>query len=274
MVIVDTHIHVGNNWYEPIETVLYHMDKNGVSKVVLVQSGGNYDNRYELECVHRYPDRFAAVVLVDTKKPDALEVMEKCAAEGAVGIRLRPQERSPGADPLAMWRKVSELGWVVSMSGSKGLTSLATPEFISLIEQLPDMKIVLEHLGGLGLLTGAGVSPVRDMDSGAFEKVLGLAKYPNVYIKVPGFGEFVPNPNMPHFDTPMQPPLRELKMAYEAFGSKRMMWGSDFPRCSGREGYTNALKLPMETIQFFNKEDKEWIFGKTALSVWKKAWSK
>jgi L-fuconolactonase len=272
MIIVDTHIHVGQTWYEPIETVLYHMDTNGVAKTVLIQSGGNYDNRYEIECVRRYPERFVAVVLVDTKRPDALEVIEKLATEGVVGIRCRPTERSPGADPLAMWRKISELGWVVSMSGARGLTSLSSPDFVKLVEELPKLKIVLEHLGGAGLLTGAGVSPVREMDFGAFEKVVALSKFPNIYIKMPPFGEFVANPNQPHFDSPVLPPLRELRMAYEAFGSKRMMWGSDFPRCSGREGYTNCLKLPMENIPFFTDEDKEWVFGKTALSVWGKYW--
>ena len=34
-----------------------------------------------------------------------------------------------------------------------------------------------------------------------------------------------------------------LDLALESFGPRRMMWGSDFPPVSGREGYRNALQL-------------------------------
>jgi len=47
------------------------------------------------------------------------------------------------------------------------------------------------------------------------------------------------------------------------------MWGSDFPPVAGREGYANALKFPMEGIRFQSEEDKEWLFGKTAATLWK-----
>ena len=46
-----------------------------------------------------------------------------------------------------------------------------------------------------------------------------------------------------------------------------MMWGSDFPPVAGREGYRNALQWPMEHIPFRNEADKEWVFGRTALSL-------
>ncbi len=28
MLIIDTHVHTGDNWEEPIETLIYHMEKN------------------------------------------------------------------------------------------------------------------------------------------------------------------------------------------------------------------------------------------------------
>ena len=61
------------------------------------------------------------------------------------------------------------------------------------------------------------------------------------------------------------PPFME--MAYEAFGARRMMWGSDFPPVAGREGYRNALHWPMDHIPFRDNAEKEWIFGRTALSL-------
>jgi L-fuconolactonase len=58
-------------------------------------------------------------------------------------------------------------------------------------------------------------------------------------------------------------------MAYDAFGSQRMMWGSDYPRVALREEYRNALQFTMEQMPFCSREDLEWIFGKTALSLWR-----
>jgi hypothetical protein len=31
--IVDTHVHAGKNWFEPIESLLFQMKQNGVDKV-------------------------------------------------------------------------------------------------------------------------------------------------------------------------------------------------------------------------------------------------
>ncbi len=261
MILVDTHVHVCQYWYEPVETLLFQMQRNGVAKADLIQDIGNDDNQYVMECMQRYPGHFAAVVVVDTQKANAPDTLEKWVEKGAVGIRLRLNERSPGPDPLAIWRKASELGLGVSCLGR--LETFAADEFQRLVEELPDLKIVLEHLGG------AGPEPWADLQMGynLFEKVLALAKYPNVYVKLPGFGEIVPKP-MPCGSLFDAPP-RVVRMAYEAFGRQRMMWGSNFPPCARKEGYTNTLRFPLERIPFFTEEDKEWIFGKTAFSVWK-----
>jgi predicted TIM-barrel fold metal-dependent hydrolase len=66
---------------------------------------------------------------------------------------------------------------------------------------------------------------------------------------------------------PQIPPL--IEMALAAFGAKRLMWGSDYPPSSVREGYANALKFPMEYVTFKSEEDKEWVFGATANTLWK-----
>ena len=42
-----------------------------------------------------------SVVIVDTNRPDAPAALERWVADGATGIRLRPDVRSPGDDPLA-----------------------------------------------------------------------------------------------------------------------------------------------------------------------------
>jgi L-fuconolactonase len=258
--IVDSHVHASNDWFEPIETLLFQMDRNHVDKAVLIKFEGSFDNSYELECVRKYPGRFGAVVKVDNKRPDALQKLETWAEKGALGIRLSASERSPGQDPLAIWRKSSELGLPVSCHGS--IEMFASSDFRNIVKEFPDLKIVMEHLGGVSR-TAAFPNP----DLSLLNRILELAHYPNIYIKLPGLGELLPRPfpfKSPAFDSP--PPV--VKQVYDAFGSRHIMWGSDFPPCAHREGYTNVLRFPMEKTPFFTREDKDWIFGKTALSVW------
>jgi hypothetical protein len=45
--------------------------------------------------------------------------------------------------------------------------------------------------------------------------------------------------------------------------------GQRFPSVAGREGYRNALQWTMEHIPLRSEADKAWVFGKTALSLYK-----
>ncbi|MGH2542551.1 MAG: amidohydrolase family protein, partial [Ardenticatenaceae bacterium] len=214
---------------------------------------------YLFECARRFPGRFAVVVIVDTDRPDAPQALEHWAKEGAAGVRLGPTVRSPGSDPLAIWRKAAELGLVVSSLGS--VNDFASDEFASLVSKLPNLPIIVEHL--------AGVGQNAEPPYATYKKALALANYPNTYVKVPGLGEISVRPPVlkPNFQFDHTPPLFE--MACDAFGPRRMMWGSDFPPSAGREGYRNALRGVKEHPAFKNGDDLEWVMGKTALSVFK-----
>src|SRR3954470_16018086 len=111
--IVDSHCHVSHAWYEPVETLLHEMDRNGVEQAILIQILGQTDNSYQQECRRRYAGRFASVVLVDPEKRDAIETLERLVDDGATGVRLRPTARSSGDDPLAIWRATGRLGLAV-----------------------------------------------------------------------------------------------------------------------------------------------------------------
>ena len=260
--IVDTHSHVSPYWYEPVESLLFMMDRYDVAQAVLVQYMGQFDNEYQFECERRYPDRFASVVLVDTQDPGATQTLEQLAEQGARGVRLGPSIRSPGDDPLAIWRKADQLDLPVSCGGTN--VQFASPAFADLIRAFPRLPIVIEHLGSSN--TPDGEAPPYDIRS----KVLSLSKFPNVYIKIHGLGEFCKRTNPVQqpfpFETPI-PPL--LEMAYQAFGPERLMWGSDFPPVSGREGYGNALRLTMEQLGSKSERDRELIFGGVAQEIFR-----
>ena len=41
--IIDTHCHAGKNWFLPIESLEFEMNRAGVDGAVLIQHGGTYD---------------------------------------------------------------------------------------------------------------------------------------------------------------------------------------------------------------------------------------
>lgn len=260
MLIVDSHCHVSLAWYEPVESLLNQMDRNGVECAVLVQIYGQYNNSYQTACIRRYPGRFASVVAVDPDSPSALDDLRRHADEGASGVRLKPTARSKGADPLAIWKAAARLGLSVSCYGTA--TQFASPEFSLLVESLPNLPIVLEHLA-------SGNAPdASEEEHKARLKAFELSRYPNVLIKVPGLGEFCKRAMPVAEPFPFEMPIPTLlEDAYRMFGPDRMMWGSDFPPVSRREGYANALRLAMEQFASKPSEERAKVFGGTALKV-------
>ena len=260
MIITDSHCHVSASWYEPVESLLFQMDRNEVSHAILIQMQGQFDNAYQAECIRRFPGRFASVVVLDPTRPDACETLTQLADQGASGIRLRPGDRSPGDDPLALWHTAARLKLSVSCGGSSA--AFTSDEFARLIESLPTVPIVIEHLGSVSRPdTDAALTERRN-------KVLDLARYPNVCIKVTGLGEFCHRASPAVAPFPFEEPIPPLlDLAYKAFGAERNMWGSDYPPVSAREGYANALRFCMERFPATSDTERVAAFGGTARRV-------
>jgi len=256
MEIIDAHCHASPCWYEPVESLLYQMDQHGVERAVLVQIRGQTDNEYLFECVRRYPDRFVPVVLLDPARPGAERELERLAERGARGVRLEATARSP-EDNLAIWRKAAQLGLSVSTRGSSA--DYAADEFAQLVQAVPELTVVMEHLGSRNYPDGE--PPPYETRQRAFS----LARFPNVYVKLGGLGEFcqraMPVTEPFPFEEPI-PPF--VEMAYRAFGPERMMWGSDFPPVSHREGYSNALRFALDRFAAKSAEERDLIFGGVA----------
>ena len=116
----------------------------------------------------------------------------------------------------------------------------------------PGLKIVLDHLG----LT---IDKKDDAAFATLDRLLGLAKRPNVAVKASA---------LPCYTTDRYPFRRlepQIRRVYDAFGPKRMFWGSDLSRlpCTYRE----AISLFTEEIPWLSAEDKEWIMGR-GISEW------
>lgn len=248
--IVDSHAHVAENWYEPLETLDALMRRNGVERAVLTQPLGQTDNTYAQSCRRWAPERYATIVLVDPYDDDAVATLGALARDGASGVRLRPGARSPNGDGLDVWRAARDLGLAVSVPGSS--EDFASAGFAELVAAFPAVTFVLEHLGG--------------KSTAAF----GLARFLNVCLKVPGLGELAPrasdrNAAYPFALSDPDP----IEGALGAFGAQRLMWGSDFPLVCSREGYGNALRFCQARFASLPDAEQNLIFGGVADRVFR-----
>ena len=85
------------------------------------------------------------------------------------------------------------------------------------------------------------------------------------------FGKLPEDPNVPKVRGDAFEKVCQwfLKNDPQYSGKFKNVWlWYEWPRRWG-EGYRNALRWPMEPVTFKSEEDKEWIFGKNAATLYK-----
>ena len=105
---------------------------------------------------------------------------------------------------------------------------------------------MIDHLG---LMNGKDEEAFRELD-----KLLVLSRRPNIAVKASCLPRYTVD-NYPY--RALHAPLRRV---YDAFGPRRIFWGSDLTQmtCSYRE----AVTMFTEEIPWLSTEDKEWIMGR------------
>ena len=242
-----------------VETLIASMDEAGVAKAAVVHSSTTYgfDNSYVVDGCAKYPDRLVAVGSVDVLQPDAPAVIQKWVDRGLAGLRLFTGGSTKEFDPSELddpksfpaWELCSELG--ISMCIQTGPIGL--PQVTMLAKRFPKVNILLDHLGRPEILDGPPYA--------AAASLFALAPLENIYLKLTPriFG-----------DVKKGEASAETFFAkvVEAFGSKRMAWGSNYPTSEGT--LVANLSKAKAGLASVSAEDQEWIFGKTAQSLYPK----
>ena len=104
------------------------------------------------------------------------------------------------------------------------------PAAIELVRMLPDQPFVLDHLAKQNIKSG-GISPWN-------QHIRELAQAPNVWCKVSGM---VTEADWLHWKPSDFTPYMEVVL--EAFGTKRLMFGSDWPVCQLAGNYSSVHDL-------------------------------
>lgn len=231
------------------EFVIGEMDKAGVDRVIIVPPSWEGDrNDLAVAAAAQYKDRFAVMGRLDIYRDDAKEQIRNWLKQpGMLGLRFALHT------PLLERPFVSgELDWVWHEAEASGVPVMVLvphrlmASIARVAERHPDLKLVMDHLG-----------LVHGKDDEAFAglgELLALAKYPNVAAKA----------SIMPFYTDDKYPFKKLhphiRRVFDAFGPKRLFWGSDLSRlpCTYRQGVT----MFSEEIPWLSSEDKEWIMGR------------
>jgi predicted TIM-barrel fold metal-dependent hydrolase len=268
--IIDPHVHVWKNdprfpWPPELasppkedalpETLLKLMAEHGVEKTVIVHViYYRWDCRYAAAAVQHDRDKFAGVCRVDPKSDDAVTQLNHWVEQGLRGVRLSPG-LGPSGDCInnrarmdAIWTRAAELRVPMCILCPVG--------------RLLDVEKVIERFDGRLDVCIDHMSDSPIDKPGELQKLLALARYPRVYVKLSHLWS-LSKQTYPYGDTHDQ-----VKRLYDAFGPQRLMWGTDWPEVDKYCGYAKALALYRDEIKFFNDDDRRWILGETALKLW------
>jgi len=229
--------------------LLREMDAAGVNRVVIVPPSWEGDrNDLGLAAAKARPDRYAVMGRID---PEAPESRGKIAGwrkqRGMLGLRF-VFHRSPLKELLTegrvdwLWPEAEKHGVPVYLLVSHAMVPIVD----KIAQRHPGLKLVMDHSG---LVDGKDEEAFKE-----FDKLLAIAKRPNVATKVSCF---------PYF-TADKYPFKKLhpyiRKAFDAFGPKRTFWGTDLSRlpCT----YSQGVTFFTEEQPWLKGQDLEYVMGR------------
>jgi L-fuconolactonase len=231
------------------ENLLEKMDAAGVARAVLVPPSWEGDrNDVVLAAAQRYPERLAVMGRISLEAPESRdEFLPLTRTKGMLGLRFTfhtPEQEKLLTGGTADWL------WPAAAAADVPLM-VHPPHVLHLIDAVaaryPNLRLVIDHLGL--------VRPKVDHEAFAhLSDLLALAKHQNIAVKASAVtdysGEPYPFPILQGY----------LRRVFDAFGPKRMFWGSDITRV--HQPYRQLITLFTEELAWLGEDDKTWIMGR------------
>ncbi len=242
-----------------VEQYVAAMDEAGVRHAAIVQASTcyGYDNRYLTDAIAQYPGRFTGVGTVDLLAPDAPATICKWLQRGVSGLRLFTGGSTKGFDPSSLddprsfpaWELCGDAGVAICLqTDATGLAQVA-----GLAKRFPRAKIILDHFSRPDIADGA---PYKKASS-----LFGLQPFENIHLKL------TPR-TVDKSRAGAATPETFFPKLVEVFGSRRIAWGSNYPASAGT--LPSLLGDAKAALACLPEQDQEWIFGKTALTLYPK----
>ena len=211
------------------------------------------EHEWVLGLAESHPWIKGVVGWVDLDAPDVGKQLESARRNPTfVGIRHLLQDDPDG-------------GWLIRPGTRRGFKALERlgltfdllirprhlPYVPGLADDFPRLKFVIDHCAKPDI-RGGGLKEWLD-------PLRACGRRPNVWCKLSGLvTEADPANWLPEHLAPF------VKAALQAFGPRRLMWGSDWPVCLLASGYDRWMEAAGELLKESSVADRAWIFGDTA----------
>ncbi len=126
---------------------------------------------------------------------------------------------------------------------------------IEFVDRHPEQVFVLDHIAKPRIKDGA-LEPWR-------ENIRELARRENVFCKISGMATEA------DWKTWNEVQLRPyLDVVLDAFGPKRLMFGTDWPVCLAASSYARWVEVVRNFSAKLSADEQEWLWGKTAVQAY------
>jgi L-fuconolactonase len=273
MIVVDTQVHIWapntpeRPWalgperaHLPVpldaETVIKMMDEAGVDRAILIPPSLEGDrNDLSLQAAHDHPRRFAVMGRLRLDHPSAPERLKEMMSQpGMLGVRLtfhRDNDRPMLTNGVAdwFWPAAEALGVPVMVHAPERLTQIG-----EIARRHPKLTLIVDHMG-------FARDTSDDRVSAGADRIVALAKHPNVSVKVSAAPCYS---SEPYPFRNLHEPIRRI---IEGFGVRRSFWGSDLSRVLAHSTYRQAVTMFTEELDFLSESDLEWVMGRGILEL-------
>jgi predicted TIM-barrel fold metal-dependent hydrolase len=230
------------------------MDEAGVDRAIIVPPSWEGDRvDYAMEAVRNHPDRFAIMGRIALDDPASAKLLPEWKRQpGMLGIRVT---FSYGKES---WLDDGTADWFWPAAEAARIPVMVhppnwMPQVQRIVERHPKLMVIIDHMGVSKGIAESGKT------GDAIERTLGLAQYPNVYVKLSNTPTYS-RENYPFRD--MHPHLHRV---IKAFGPRRCFWGTDVTRGWGRCTYPQYVTLFTQELDFLSPADQEWVMGRAIL---------
>jgi L-fuconolactonase len=234
------------------------LENTGFAGSVVVQVRQTLDEtRWLLELAENNPFILGVVGWVDLRSPRVHADLQSFAGKSKlVGIRhivqSEPDDFLLDPDFLRGISMLQEFDLAYDLL----IYTKHLPLAAEFVKRFPRQRFVLDHLAKPPIRSGAIDLWARGMRE--------LASFPNVHAKVSGlvteadWQGWKPEDLRPYLD-----------VAFESFGSQRMMIGSDWPVCTVAASYAQVVNLVKDYMSSYTAEEREAVFGGNAANFWR-----
>lgn len=236
------------------------MDEVGVDGALLVSpfSMYRYDASYALEVHAQHPTRFGLIKPFDPEAVDVVDqVVEWVQLDGTVGARIMlPDPFAYEADDQGL-NRILEAGRKADIPVN--VLCWGNPDLLAgLATRNPDTQIVLDHLG----LRQPFEPPPPTEPFADLAKVLALAKFENVAIKITGAC------TLSHEGFPFADIWEPLQRIFDAFGIERCLWGTDWTRAVNLLSYAEGVDAFRQT-NVLSSTDRAALMGGNVAKIYR-----